>query len=86
MTRRAVSLVVECLQQAVDRDCFRRRRQSVTSIVGYVGRRSAVVAKCSFFDRAFRQNQTGSATSASKADGWLTLATTETAIPSSGKH
>jgi hypothetical protein len=48
-------------------------------------RRSAVAAKCSRFGCVFRQNQTGSGTNASKADDWVTLRTTELAIPSSRK-
>jgi len=43
---------------------------------------SAVAAKCSRFGCVFRQNHTGSATSASEADDWVTLRTTELAIPS----
>jgi hypothetical protein len=77
--------VVADLQQAVAHNRFQRRRKSLPSIAGY-DRHGAVAAKCFLFGLAFRQNQTGSATSASKADDWLTLATTETAIESSEKH
>ncbi len=44
-----------------------------------------MAARCSRFGWAFRQNQTGSSSSASKADDCVTLATTGLHLPSSEK-
>src|SRR5213078_1973058 len=48
-------------------------------------RRRAMAARFSRFGCAFRQNQTGSSSSASKADDCVTLTTTGLLIPSSRK-